>query len=106
MEAGRLLTSPPTLTEELYPSSLTKEEKQGDYIVDDPVLLTTPCYVRVDCKLCLTKCIWDLSMWQHLYDLEKVFTYPGHKKVMEFDEYWDGVEDEIRIRGAFGTHRF
>ncbi len=105
MESGRLLTAPPIWTGDLYPDSLTKEEKEGDYIVDDPVLLTTPCYVRMDCALCASKCIWDLSMWQHIYELEKTFTYPGHEKAYDFDEYWDGVEDEIRLRGSYGTEK-
>lgn len=103
-EGARMITSPPSV--DLAPSSLTSEEKKLDYIVDDPVILTTPCKVRVGCKVCLTKCIWDISIWQHVYELEKNYTYPGFKNTIPFQEYWKGVEDEIKIRGRIETKRY
>jgi hypothetical protein len=105
-EAARLVTSPPTETEELYPESLDGEQKENDYIVDDPVIITTPCYVRVDCQICETRCIWDISMWQHIFKLEKTYTYPGYENEMDEDLYWQAVEDEIRWRGRYGGSRY
>ena len=105
-EAGRILTSPPSYTRHLYPQSLSGQQKEDDYIVDDPVILTTPCKVRVGCRVCLTKCIWDISVWNHHYELEKFFTYPGFRNAMEPDEYWSGVEDEIKIRSRIQTERW
>jgi len=100
-EAARILSSPPTWTKDMYPS-ISREEKENDYIVDDPVIVTTPCYVRVDCQVCPTRCIWDISMWQHIFKLEKMYTYPGYENAMDEDSYWEAVEDELKYRGRFG----
>lgn len=105
-EAGRLLTSPPPWADKLYPGALSGSEREKDYIIDDPVILETPCKVRIECKVCLTKCIWDISIWQHIYDLEKTYTYPGFKNAMSEDQYWKGVEDEIKIRARIQTKRW
>ena len=104
-EAARILSSPPTWTKEMYPS-ISGEEKENDYIVDDPVIITTPCYVRVDCQVCPTRCIWDISMWQHLFQLEKMYTYPGYENAMDEDFYWKAVEEEIKYRGRFGARNY
>lgn len=104
-EAGRILTSPPTWTEDLYPS-ISADEKRNDYIVDDPVILTTPCYLRVEGQVCPTRCRWDISMWQHLFKLEKMYTYPGYENAMDEDFYWKAVEEEIKYRGRFGARNY
>ncbi len=106
VEAGRILSSPPLWTEDLYPQSLSKEEKENDYIVDDPVIITTPCYLRAGCQLCATRCIWDISTWQHHFQQEQMYTYPGFENAMEEDLYWELVEDEIRWRGRIGSSNF
>jgi|GEM_PF-2006881 len=91
-EAGRLLGSPPTMTEDM---SLPGSE--DDYVVNDPIYLTTPCEVRVDDdELIETECYWDLSAWQHLFALEETFTYPGHENKYSEEEYWWLVEMELR----------
>ncbi len=104
-EASRINSSPPTYTRDLYPAFLEDSEKEDDYIVDDLVVLTTPCKVRVDCKLCETKCYWDISVWQHIYDLEQSFTYPGFENRMKEDEYWQKVEVELKKRGVASNSR-
>jgi hypothetical protein len=97
-ETARLAISAPHNADELYPASLTDEERKKDNIVDDPVIITTPCKVRIDCKICETKCIWDLSMWQHILQIEQSFTYPGYENTKDEDTYWAEVEAEIKRR--------
>ncbi len=104
-EGGRILTSPPSETRDLYPD-ISAQDKEDDYIVDDPVIITTPCKVRVGCKICLTKCLWDVSTWNHVYELEKTYTYPGFPNAMNPNEYWRGVEDEIKVRSRLQTERW
>lgn len=105
-EAGRILTSPPSHTRELYPQSISAQDKEDDYIVDDPVIITTPCKVRVGCRVCLTKCLWDISTWNHIYELEQSFTYPGFRNTMSADDYWWFVENEIKVRSRIQTERW
>ncbi len=105
-EAARIISSPPIWTKDLYPEGLSDDERKNDYIVDDPVIIRTPCKVRVDCAICLTDCFWDISIWQNHFDLEKTYTYPGFRNAMDEDEYWEEVEAELKFRGALGQRNF
>ncbi len=102
-EAGRILTNPPIPDMEeykLYPEALGDYERENDYIVDDPIILTTPCVARIGCLIYEGPCIWDVSIWQHVYDLEQIFTYPGYEQKKEKDVYWEEVERELKRRGG------
>jgi hypothetical protein len=103
LEAGRLKSSPPTISASLYPASVSENlEEYGtkDYIVSDFKLLTTPCKIRVDSEIKDTKCFWDLSAWQHLFKLEEIFTYPGFENKYPEELYWQAVEMELKGRGV------
>jgi len=97
-ETARLAISSPQNADKLRPASLTDTEKSEDNQLDDPVIATTPCKVRIDCKICETKCIWDLSMWQHILHLELGFTYPGYEHTKDEDEYWEEANAAIKRR--------
>ncbi len=105
-ESARINTSPPTQTRDLYPDFLEDSQKEEDYIVDDLLILTTPCKVRVDCKICETKCYWDISAWKHVFELEQAYTPPGVEGRWEdddestaFEKYVDPFEKELKRRG-------
>ncbi len=103
-EAGRILTNPPlenVLPDEykLYPDALPDFLKENDYIVEDPVILTTPCRAKIGCQEYYGPCIWDISIWQHVYEIEQIFTYPDYEEKKELEEYWEEVEKELKRRG-------
>jgi hypothetical protein len=101
LEAARLMTSPPNYTDNMYPSFVPPEDRDEDYLVSDPVFLTTPCKIRVDHQLHDTKCYWDLSAWQHHFKLEETFTYPGFKNKIDEENYWKAVEAELKGTGWY-----
>jgi hypothetical protein len=104
-EAGRLMLSPPTMSEDLYPASVletAEEEDINDYLVSDPIILTTPCKVRIDSREVSTRCIWDLSAWSHLFHLDEIFTYPGFENKYSKMEYFEAMKRELK--GEFMTY--
>jgi len=94
-ESARLITSPPTDTQNMYPAFLSDSEKREDFMVDDLVVFTTPCKVRVDCKICETKCYWDVSIWQHIFATEEVYSTPDEDN-WDNDDWWDSIVEQIR----------
>lgn len=108
-EAGRELASPPTWMEQIHHPSMTKEEKENDYSSNHPdetVIFTTPCYLRIDCEICTTKCFWDVSMLKHIFEQESKYTYPGFKNAPEVEDYLRAIVDEIKYRGRFGSRNY
>lgn len=93
-EAARILTAPPSRARNLYPVWLNANQIENDFIVDDPVIITSPCFAILG-GYYAGPCLWDLSTWQHVYSMEQIFTYPGYYGTMSEDEYWLGVADEI-----------
>lgn len=93
-EAARILTAPPHRARNLYPVWLSGGQIENDFIVDDPVIITSPCFAILG-GYYAGPCLWDLSTWQHVYSMEQIFTYPGYYGTMSEDEYWSGVADEI-----------
>ena len=106
-EAGKILTAPPTWANDMYPD-VKPQYIENDYLVgkpapDDaemlPVVITTPCAARKGCTIYEGLCHWDISIWQHVYDLEQMFTYPEYETKKWETPYWEEVEQELKDRG-------
>jgi len=108
-EAGKILTAPPPWAEIMQPD-LPDDILENDYLVANPlfpehgeklpVVITTPSKVKInpgDCEH-YRNSRWDVSIWQHVYDLEEMFTYPAYPMKIPIDDYWDGIEEEMRER--------
>jgi len=108
-EAGKILTSPPPWVEIMQPD-LDPYYLENDYLVANPVfpelgeqlpvVITTPSRVRIDPSDCehYLNSRWDISIWQHVYDLEEMFTYPDYPEKKTIDEHWEEIEEEMRQR--------
>ena len=108
-EAGKILTAPPPWAEIMQPN-LHPNYLENDYLVANPlfpefdeklpVVITTPSRVRLEPSDCdwYEDSRWDVSIWQHVYDLEEMFTYPGYPMKIPIDDYWDGIEAEMGQR--------
>jgi hypothetical protein len=94
-ESARLINSPPNETKDMTPSFLSDSEKRDDYLVDDIYIFTTPCKVRIDCKICETKCYWDVSVWQHIFSTEEFFSPPAEDN-WDKDDWWDAMVEQIK----------
>lgn len=108
-EAARESSSPPTWMGQLHHPDMSKEEIENDYSANHPdetVIFTTPCYLRIDCEICLTKCFWDVSILKHIFEQERVYTHPGFVNAPTIEDYLQAIVDEIKFRARYGSGRY
>jgi hypothetical protein len=92
-EAGQLIATPPSESQSIIPAYAKNSE---DYVVNDSKILTTTCVAMINgSQMVETKCLWDISVWQHMYQIEAGFDQPGDPNFIDNAEYWKRVEKEI-----------